>query len=273
MDYIKYRFNFDGDQEILLAYLTDLPFDTFEEKPYGIDAYIPSNHDLKHVEAGLKKLGEQFSFSIEKETIPSQNWNEVWESNFETIQVGNFCGIRADFHPPFEQVEHEIIINPKMAFGTGHHSTTYMVIQSMQKIDFEGLKVLDYGCGTGVLAILASMKGAKWVDAVDIEEASYENTLENCHTNAIQSVHTYHGTLEAVKDTGYDLILANINRNVILESFSALRNKLKTNGKLIISGILTNDEGVIRKEATKQDFQMVEKMERNNWICIILERF
>lgn len=273
MDYIKYRFQNQKDNEILLAFLSEFPFNTFQEQEDSLDAFISNADYYSSLDEELEELKSRYPFTFQKETIEYQNWNKIWESNFQVIKVGDYCGIRADFHDPLPNFKHEIIINPKMAFGTGHHATTFMMIQSMESLDYQDTKCLDYGCGTGVLAILAAKEGSKDIDAVDIEEASYENTLENCTRNDIHAVNTYCGTIEAVNSKEYDIILANINRNVILDSFPVLATMLKPKGKLLISGFIAEDEQVVLAKATQNDFKMLKKLEKNNWLCITLERF
>ena len=269
MDYFKYDITVEvSKREIVLAFLSQLSFDTFEESATGINAFIPANLVNDELENALSGLSQQYSFEWKKEFIPYKNWNAVWESNFEPIQVGNFCGIRADFHPPFAQVAHEIVINPKMAFGTGHHATTFMMLEMMEKEDFTNKKVLDYGCGTGILAIMAAFLGANDIDAVDIEEPAYENTLENIQINKTPNIKVYCGTLDRITATHYDCILANINRNVILDSLFALYEKVKTGGSLFVSGFLKKDEPLLKTKAQQQGFTISSQLEKADWVCI-----
>ncbi len=273
MDYYQFQIKCSAELvEILIAFFSNSPFDTFEDTEYGFNAYIAKDLYSESIESHLNSLKEQFNFNFKKEYIPYQNWNKQWESNFQAIQIGKFCGIRADFHPPFKGVIHEIIINPKMAFGTGHHATTYLVLSIMANLDFDGKKIFDYGCGTGVLAILASKLGAKVIDALDIDILSYENTLENCEVNKVKNVSPYHGTLEKIVHKDYDIILANINRNVILMSLEELYLKLKPNGILLISGFITEDEGIMVESCTKVKFQIQNKLEKDNWLCFQLKK-
>ena len=273
MDYYKYELKCDRETiELLLAFLGEMPFDSFEEKDNGLDAYLDSSLDQSEIETQLQGLQQQLTFSFEKSLLENKNWNTLWESNFQSIRVGGFCGIRADFHPPFKEVEHEIIINPRMAFGTGHHETTFMVIEAMQELDFKGKKVLDYGCGTGILAILAAKLGAVVIDAVDIETASYENTLDNCRINASPFIQVKHGTLKDIEEEDYQIILANINRNVILATIGTLYNKLLKNGKLIVSGFIEKDELLLRETAQKHGFRLIYTKRKNNWICLVFKK-
>lgn len=254
-------------REILMAFLGELSFESFEETEQGFNAYLAeSNHDdaLKN---RLSELQGTYKFSWLTEKIVPQNWNAVWEAGFQPIQVADFCGIRADFHEPIPEVKHELIINPKMAFGTGHHETTFMMIQRMAELEFTDKKVFDYGCGTGVLAILASRLGAKQIDAVDIEEPAYENTIENASINQVDNIDIFHGTLSAIQQTNFDIILANINRNVILESLPALYDKLNASGIVLISGILIEDQQLVINKALDSGFKLENKLEKGEWTC------
>ncbi len=269
MNYYKYSFSVDASQrEILLAFLGELAFESFVETDLGLDAFVPEKEDVNIESTQLQHIEQFVPFQLEKVFIPYQNWNAVWESNFQAIQVDNFCGIRADFHPPFEQVEHELLINPKMAFGTGHHETTFMMIQMMQELDFKNKKVLDYGCGTGILAILASMLQAKHIDAVDIEEPSYHNTIENAELNQVSNITSLLGTIEAIEDSDYDIILANINRHVILDSLEILHQKLIPNGVILFSGILKKDESILLDALKENSFKLLYQIQKGNWLCL-----
>jgi ribosomal protein L11 methyltransferase len=263
--------------EILTAVLGELPFDTFEETETGLKAYIPEKDMTESVETELVELSEQFDFSFDKTFIPYQNWNSVWESNFQPIQVDDFVAVRADFHPNTEGVEFDLIVNPKMAFGTGHHETTYMMMQHMRSIDFLGKKVLDYGCGTGILAILASKLGATALEAVDIEEPSYENTIENCRINDVHNVKSIWGILDDVPSHDFDIILANINRNIIIDSLDDLKSRLKKREKptdsdniLLISGFLKIDENTILQAINYAGFKHQKTLHRGNWLSMLL---
>ena len=256
--------------EIIIAVLSDLPFDTFEETTTGVKAFMPENDWNDSVEEQLTEFSQIFDFSFEKTFIPYQNWNVIWESNFQPIKVDDFVGLRADFHPPTEGVVFDLVINPKMAFGTGHHETTYMVMELMRDVDFLGKKVLDYGCGTGILAILASKLGATDIEAVDIEEASYENTLENSVINDVHNIKSFCGRLDIIPSSDFDVILANINRNVILYSLSDLKRRLNKGGIILISGFLKQDEQILLDATVKEGFQHIETKHRGNWLSMKL---
>lgn len=273
MNYHKYELKTDPETaEILVAFLSNSPFDTFEETAHGLNAYAPASVEAHEIETQLADLQSQFDFSWEKELIPGQNWNELWESNFQPVIVGDFCAVRADFHQPIPGVKWELVINPKMAFGTGHHETTWQCIAAIEHLPIPGAKVLDYGCGTGILAILASKQGASEVEAVDIEIESYLNTVENSLANGANNIVTRHGTLETVQGHDFDGILANINRHVILDSLPSLAKLLKPKGWLLISGILLSDEEIVTQAALEAGFLKKEMKSRGNWLCGVFEK-
>ncbi|HFB99907.1 MAG TPA: 50S ribosomal protein L11 methyltransferase [Phaeodactylibacter sp.] len=268
MDYFKYEFQNDNQHtQMLIALLAQQSFEAFQETETGFDAFVPVPKDSEAIEQSILDLKKRFDFSHKKIRMEYQNWNAIWESNFQPIEVGDFCGIRATFHAPLSGVQHEIIINPQMAFGTGHHETTWMMIDAMKNLDIEGKTVFDYGCGTGILAVLAAQMGAKEIDALDIELPSFENTLENARINGIENIEAIHGTLQKTKDKTYDLILANINRHVILESLPTLHKMLSKGGVLLISGILKSDEQLINDAVKASGFHLESTAQRNSWLC------
>lgn len=273
MDYYKYEFQANSEvAEILIALLGQHPFDTFQEIESGLEAYIPSEAHTLGVEKYIKTLKTQFALKFERTFIPAQNWNAVWESNFQPIVVEDFCVIRADFHAPVKNVSHELIIQPKMAFGTGHHETTYLMIQQMRDMDFAGKSVFDYGCGTGILAILASKLGANSIDAIDIDEWAYENTLENAEKNQVHNIHSEQGTLETFQLKNYDLILANITFNVISSSLEALAEALPTSGLLLTSGYFVEDVSQLEQLANKYALRNIRQMRKEDWMCVLFQK-
>lgn len=270
MDYFKFQiFTGPATAEILMALLAAHPFDTFQETEYGVDAYIPISGLSNEVVDYLGELKNRYDFTFQQEFIQGQNWNEIWETNFHPVILGEFCGIRASFHPPFSGVRFDLIINPKMAFGTGHHETTSMVVELMEKLHFSDAKVLDYGCGTGILAILASKLGAAHIDAVDIEEESFLNTIENCEVNNVANVRAIQGTLANVPGHHYDIILANINRNVILDSLTTLCQVLKPGGLLILSGFIRADEELMQNALASVQCDLLQTKRKNDWLSMV----
>ncbi len=272
MDYWKFTCKDFEDSGLMVAFLSQYPFDSFEESPTQVSAYLPQNEDEKAIEIQLDLLKTSWHFNFDKELIPFQNWNKKWEDNFTPILVDDFCCIRADFHESPAKVEHELLINPKMAFGTGHHETTRLVIRSMKNIHFSNKKVLDYGCGTGVLAFLAEKLGAKEIDAVEIEQPAHENAVENAEQNSIENVTLYWGTLMDVPETTYDIILANINRNVILDSLPALNVRTSKGGIILLSGFLQQDIPKMRFNLEQEKFEIINQSVENNWVCLTAKK-
>ncbi len=250
--------------DLLMAQLTMIGFEGFEESDNNLKAFIPAN-DFDEV--AVNEIADSHNISFIQSIIEETNWNAVWESNFEPVLVDDFVSIRADFHEVATGVEHEIVITPKMSFGTGHHATTFMLIQQMREIDFKNKTVFDFGTGTGVLAILAEKLGAAAIYAVDNDEWSILNTKENIERN--NAVKVVLEKIDVVSDSGqFDIILANINRNVILDNFLALKNSLSVGGTLLLSGLLEEDENVISTRATELSLTLNKKILHNNWISL-----
>ncbi|MEY4135759.1 MAG: hypothetical protein RL386_2109 [Bacteroidota bacterium] len=274
MDSWQYFFPIEpGRSDLLLAWLEGFPFDAFQETEAGLYAFLPADVGPEALSAELDPLLRTLGITCERTLIPAQNWNALWESNFSPVQVGTFCGIRADFHLPLRDVRHELVIQPKMAFGTGHHETTYMMIAFMETMHLQNARVLDFGCGTGILAILAAKLGAFHVDAVDIEDAAVENTIENAAINGVSGqITAFTGSLEAVPEQPCDIILANINRNVILATLPSLFKRLCSGGNLLISGILERDRAHVLEAAQDAGFQVNRFTGRGNWVAASLLR-
>ena len=256
-------------RNVIIAILSQSSYDGFEEDDFGFKTYI---EESAFDDSLMEQLSQRFNFSYKAKLIPQQNWNALWEASFQPINIHNFCGIRADFHPPFADVQHEIVINPKMAFGTGHHETTASMIEVMSKMDMTGKKVFDYGCGTGVLAILAAKMGADSVLAIDYDPLSTENTEENCLVNQTTDIAVQLGELSVVEADDFDIILANINRNVILDSLPSLFLKTKQDGQVLISGFLQSDLPLMTNTLTKVGFKIVDSVTRGEWVCMRLNK-
>jgi ribosomal protein L11 methyltransferase len=254
--------------EILIALLSEFDFDAFQEEDTYFIAYIPTSQFNEGIQAEVINLITRYTQDYKIYNVENQNWNAIWESSFQPVIVENFCQIRADFHPPIHGILYDLIINPKMAFGTGHHATTYMMIQHMSAINFTGKKVFDFGCGTGILAILSSKMGAHSIDAIDIEHEAHLNTLENAAINNVGNIRTYEGDLDAMPDDKYNIILANINKNILIKYASPLTSKLKSQGQVLLSGILYEDIHIIIETFENQGLQFIGKSERENWACL-----
>ncbi|MBS7563442.1 50S ribosomal protein L11 methyltransferase [Mucilaginibacter sp. Bleaf8] len=259
----------DYQQDLLINELSGLGFDTFEETDFGFKAYIPSNDfDRDVVEDALALYHEQFNFSYEINLIPEKNWNEVWESNFQPITIGTQVYVRATFHEPKPEFPYEIVIDPKMAFGTGHHDTTSQMMQTMLEHDWKGKKVLDMGCGTGILAILAAKLGATDLTAIDYDMLCYKSTIENTELNHVPGVQTICGSKEDIPDEQYDVILANINRNILLDQMARYGEVLKPGGEIYFSGFYESpDLDIIREEAAKHGMVYNSHKTNNNWVA------
>jgi ribosomal protein L11 methyltransferase len=250
--------------EMLIALLAGAGYEGFEETEQGLKAFIP---ETAFDEPALKELLTAQLLEYTLQTIEQQNWNAQWESGFEPVRVNDFAAIRAGFHTPCAGVQYEIIITPKMSFGTGHHATTYMMVEQMAGIDFAGKSVLDFGTGTGVLAILAEKMGAADILAIDNDDWSITNTIENLEANGCH--HTRAEKAEAVPaDQQFDIILANINLNVITASLPAIVKACKPVAKVLFSGFLAADVTVLVPLLEAHLFQKIEIFERNNWRCI-----
>jgi ribosomal protein L11 methyltransferase len=257
------------DAEILTALLADLGFDSFSDSPEGVLAYIPtklfSQVDLKSF---VKKLPIQSKVSFSSLSIEDQNWNKQWESNFEPITVENFCRVRAPFHQPEKGYKLEITIEPKMAFGTGHHETTWLMIRELFNIDVQNKRVLDMGCGTGILAIVAEKLGAAKITAIDNDTWAFENAQENVLKNNCKRIKVLHGDATLLGNENYDVILANINLNILLNDIRVYINSLSKGGLLVMSGILTNDIPALGEAAERIGFEVLAKHNRNNWMLL-----
>jgi ribosomal protein L11 methyltransferase len=255
-------------QELLMAQLQqDFEIQGFEQMEDAFIAYI-LEQDYK--ETNFNSLYPKVATTYTTEKIPDQNWNAVWESNFEPVWVDDFCAIRANFHEPITTVQYEIVITPKMSFGTGHHATTYQVIKAMQGLDFKEKRVCDFGTGTGVLAILSEQLGATQIVAIDNDDWSIENAKENIAINHCTQINLAKN--EQVIDNEYDIILANINRNVLLANMPQFYQLLHKDGMLVLSGILQEDLDAITASLLANGFSLSTYTEKNNWLCITVHK-
>ncbi len=271
MDYTEVRFYNDVSlNEIIIAWLGENDFDMFEERPDGLNAYIVSENfnetDLQEIISNIPGSGKNIRY--ETSFIRDQNWNRKWESNFEPVIIEEAVYIRAPFHEKRNDYLHEIVIEPKMSFGTGHHATTASMIRLMLDLSFAGKRVLDMGCGTGVLAILASKLGASGITAIDVEEWAYHNSIENCERNDARSVKVLRGDASLLDGIQYDIILANINRNILMNDIPAYVNSLTEGGDLLMSGILLQDKNIIDANATGNGLSFVTETVSNGWLAL-----
>ncbi|MDG1528602.1 MAG: 50S ribosomal protein L11 methyltransferase [Polaribacter sp.] len=269
--YIEYIFEVEPKEpatEILIAELGFAGFESFVENENGVTAYIQKEDWNSEILENISVLSsDEFSISFSKKEIAQTNWNSEWEKNFEAIQVDDLVSIRAPFHED-KKLQYDIIIEPKMSFGTGHHETTHMMIQHLLTLDLENKSTLDMGCGTGVLAILAEMKGAKPLDGIDIDNWCYLNSIENAERNNCKHITFYEGDASLLSDQKYDVIIANINRNILLNDMKTYTNCLLENGVLLLSGFYKEDIPTIDAEVSKHGLQLQKTIERNNWVSL-----
>lgn len=260
--------------EILMAEVAEAGFDTFMETEKGFEAYVEGNQFdqvlLGDIQKKYKHVNPLLFF---QDRIEKQNWNEQWEKNVEPIFVDDKCLVRASFHNIEKKYPYEIIITPKMSFGTGHHQTTHLMLSRQMKMDHQGKRVMDAGCGTAILSIMASKLGAKEVEAFDIDEWSVENGEENVEVNGCKNIHIQLGKIEEVKLSGkFDIILANINKNILLAELKVYAAYLEPGGLLLLSGFYVHDIDDLKKEAGKYNLKALAHDERETWACLLLQR-
>ncbi|MCD4745038.1 MAG: 50S ribosomal protein L11 methyltransferase [Bacteroidales bacterium] len=255
-------------KEIITAQLADIGFESFVESDNAIFAYIPENNFNENEILKLPVLNsEHFKISINHKLIKEQNWNKAWESNYEPVLIAGKCFIRAPFHPPNKNSEYEIIIEPQMSFGTAHHETTSLMIEMMMNESLKQKSILDMGCGTGILAILSYKMEAENITAIDNDEWAYKNTLDNLNKNNIPCIKVLHGDANLLGFEKYDIILANINRNILLNDISKYSSVLNNNGILVMSGFYKRDLEMIKAEAEKFHLEFENYLLKNNWVA------
>lgn len=273
MEYTKVSCFLEPDseinREILTAQMGELGFDSFSETSEAVEAFIPTSvfSETLLQDETLNNLS-LFKVRFQTEVIPDQNWNEVWEKNyFKPLLVEDCCLIRAPFHTNAPKAEYEIVIDPRMAFGTGNHETTYLMISAILKQDLQGKQVLDMGCGTGILGILASMRGAEAVTAIDIDEWAYNNTIENAEINQISNIDAAIGDASLLGKYKFDVIYANIHRNVLLQDLPVYASVMCKEAEIIMSGFYLEDLPAISAKAEEAGLKPAGYQERNNWVA------
>jgi len=272
MNYIEVSFKIEPSNpgaEILIAQLSQIGYESFLETEDGVKAYIQESFFNVGDIQGLAvfQLGS-FKVSYTHKFVPDQNWNEVWESNYDPVLIKGKVYIRAPFHTELENIAFSILINPKMSFGTAHHETTSNMIELMLDEDMKGATVLDMGCGTGVLAILAEMMGAKSVLAIDNDEWAYNNSLENIRNNNCRNINVLLGDESLLGNERFDFVIANINRNVLTENIPVYSNHLKEGGSMLLSGFYESDLSHIEAITQKAGLTIELKKEQNNWLAV-----
>lgn len=261
--------------DLLISELAEIGFESFEENLRGFKAYIQAaDFDQKKLDAVqlTEEEAKNVSFSFTVKIIDSQNWNKVWESNFEPVDVQQQCYIRAPFHPAKPDYPFEIIIEPKMSFGTGHHETTSLMVQWMLETDFKNQHVLDMGCGTGILAILAAKMGAQPVLAIDNYPYAWENTLENIRRNNTGDIKVLLGDASLLGDDAFDIILANITKNVLMEDMETFISVLRPNGLLFISGFFADNMEELTGLAAGLGMKAMAFKQNKEWVAVKLQK-
>jgi ribosomal protein L11 methyltransferase len=270
-NYIEYAFKVaptDPGSEILMAELGSVGFESFVEGEDGITGYIQEKDWNDNILEAIQILrSDEFEISYTSQKIEQTNWNSEWEKNFNPIEVKNTIGVRAPFHED-PKLKYDIIIEPKMSFGTGHHETTHLMLEHLLDMDLKHKKVLDMGCGTGILAIFSEMKGAHPIDAIDIDKWCYENSLENVERNHCVQIEVYQGDAALLESKKYDVIIANINRNILLNDLPDYYKSLNKKGCILLSGFYKEDIAVIDKTASKLGLSRIQELERNNWVAL-----
>ncbi|AEL25077.1 50S ribosomal protein L11 methyltransferase [Cyclobacterium marinum] len=276
MEYLEFKISCrEAYREILMAELANIGFDSFLETDTGFDAYIPQeDQDEKLWNEVISRYQDEAAIKIDAGILAKINWNEAWEKNYDPISVADKVYVRATFHPSqSKDYKNEIVINPKMSFGTGHHSTTYLMLEWQNEINHTGKVVMDAGSGTGILAIMAMKLGADRVTAFDIDEWSVENGKENFEINGFHTLEMQTGNISSVMtEEAYDLILANINKNVLLDEMETYAKKLLNGGQLLLSGFYESDIADISKKAEKYGLTPQGKKVRNKWTSLLFKK-
>lgn len=271
MNYIEYKFTItplEPWRDIFLALLSECEFESFEDTANGMNAYLKKDLDDENEVLERIQILHETKIEYIKTEIEQVNWNEVWESGFQPIIVNDECYIRAEFHPIKPEIPYEIIIQPKMSFGTGHHETTHLMVEYLLELDFEGKDVLDMGCGTSILAILAKKRGANYVEAIDIDKWSTENSHENAERNNVE-LNIRLGDVSLLGDRMFDTIIANINRNILVADIPEYVKVLNfAAGELILSGLMEGDFEDIVEVCTRNGLKFISKKQRNEWIAL-----
>ncbi|HLP12879.1 MAG TPA: 50S ribosomal protein L11 methyltransferase [Flavobacteriales bacterium] len=272
MDYYKLSFPTDNSPETadILAYeLGEIGFESFDENENTFNAYVQKDlFNQESLNEICERYKSQINMNYEMQLIPTTNWNAAWESTYQPIEIENILRIRASFHEPKPGFEHEIVIVPKMSFGTGHHDTTQLVAKAMRLLELKNKRVLDMGCGTGILAIYAEKLGASQVHAIDIEDFAYENTLENVALNGCSSILVDKGGAEKITLGPYTVILANINKNILLQQIPTYGKNLLPGGVLLLSGFFESDAPDLINACKNAGMEFASKYLSNNWTCL-----
>lgn len=273
--YLEVTFEISAEfSDLIIAELDQYGYDSFQEIETGVQAYIlVDDFDEEIIKALQQQYEDVVAFDYTVSELENKNWNEEWEKNFEQSIISDQCIVRASFHVPDKEYKYDIVINPRMSFGTGHHATTSMMLLHELDMDIHNKKVLDAGCGTGVLAIMAAKLGAKEVFAYDIDDWSYNNALDNFSLNNTETINISVGEVDvAIQHSSYEVILANINKNVLLQDIQHFAKILQENGYLVLSGFYEKDIEDILDEAKKYNFSLENQKEKDSWVSLRLKK-
>jgi ribosomal protein L11 methyltransferase len=259
--------------DIVVARLNEIEFETFLENDNGVRCYIQAKlFDKKKLDIELDKIKQYTKLNFNINHVAQKNWNEEWEKNFKPVQINSHCLIRSEFHNNSGNFKDEIIITPKMSFGTGHHETTFLMINELYNLDLNDKSILDMGSGTGVLSIVASKNGAKQVVGIDIDEWAFQNSIDNAKLNNTENISFLHGDIKLIENQDFDIILANINRNIIEKDIEEYYNLLSDKGDLLISGFLVEDVDFIINLSINNRFNVINKKNKGQWSMVHLRK-
>ena len=276
MEYIEVDIEIEKSEvfsDIVVARLNEIEFETFLENDNGVRCYIQAKlFDKKKLDIELYKIKQYTKLNFNINHVAQKNWNEEWEKNFKPVQINSHCLIRSEFHNNSGNFKDEIIITPKMSFGTGHHETTFLMINELYNLDLNDKSILDMGSGTGVLSIVASKNGAKKVVGIDIDEWAFQNSIDNAKLNNTENISFLHGDIKLIENQDFDIILANINRNIIEKDIEEYYNLLSDKGDLLISGFLVEDVDFIINLSINNRFNVINKKNKGQWSMVHLRK-
>ena len=276
MEYIEVDIKIEKSEvfsDIVVARLNEIEFETFLENNNGVRCYIQATlFDRKKLDIELDKIKQYTKLNFNINHVAQKNWNEEWEKNFKPVQINSHCLIRSEFHNNSGNFKDEIIITPKMSFGTGHHETTFLMINELYNLDLNDKSILDMGSGTGVLSIVASKNGAKQVVGIDIDEWAFQNSIDNAKLNNTENISFLHGDIKLIENQDFDIILANINRNIIEKDIEEYYNLLSDKGDLLISGFLVEDVDFIINLSINSRFNVINKKNKGQWSMVHLRK-
>lgn len=276
MEYIEVDIKIEKSEvfsDIVVARLNEIEFETFLENDNGVRCYIQATlFDKKKLDIELDKIKQNTKLNFNINHVAQKNWNEEWEKNFKPVQINSHCLIRSEFHNNSGNFKDEIVITPKMSFGTGHHETTFLMINELYNLDLNDKSILDMGSGTGVLSIVASKNGAKQVVGIDIDEWAFQNSIDNAKLNNTENISFLHGDINLIENQDFDIILANINRNIIEKDIEEYYNLLSDKGDLLISGFLEEDVDFIINLSINNRFNVINKKNKGQWSMVHLRK-